>query len=332
MAILDPIRATILATRVIPGWTAGSRRSSTSPTTSAASPSSPQIWTTSSTPRSTRRRKSGLLGGLRPVLLRRLRARQWPAVREIIGVLAAPDPEEARAGLAACVDYAQTKAWFESANEEGTHAFFAHPIARTGSFLSREAGVPLGTSLGYVIAPPLEAAFALDAALKAAEVDLAVWFAPPSETNFSGATSSASRARSSRRPRPSAMPSCPSPPHRGRAEMAELDADLVSIQEARSLAVAAKAAQKQFAGRRPGPGRPDLPGHGRRDHAGLGKAGPAGPRRDRLRRHGAQDPEDRVRRQGVWDSIKDTPTVGVLRRDEARGIIEIGWPVGVVVG
>ncbi len=109
-----------------------------------------------------------------------------PLSGEIIGVLAAPDPEEARAGLAACVDYAMTKAWFEAADEAGDLAFFSHPISRTGSFLSKEAGVPLGTSLGYVIAPPLEATFALDAALKAAEVELKVWFAPPSETNFSG--------------------------------------------------------------------------------------------------------------------------------------------------
>ncbi|MDF1490078.1 aldehyde dehydrogenase family protein [Tessaracoccus caeni] len=34
--------------------------------------------------------------------------------------------------------------------------------------------------------------------------------------------------------------------------------------------------------------------------------------------------------QGVWDSIKDIPTCGVLRRDEQRKIIEIGWPVGVI--
>ncbi len=34
----------------------------------------------------------------------------------------------------------------------------------------------------------------------------------------------------------------------------------------------------------------------------------------------------------MWESIRDVPTVGVLRRDEAKGIVEIGWPVGVVVG
>ncbi|HRC17683.1 MAG: ethanolamine utilization microcompartment protein EutL [Actinomycetales bacterium] len=109
-----------------------------------------------------------------------------PLSGEIIGVLAAPDPAEARAGLEACVAYATNVAWFESANEADSLTFFAHPISRTGTYLSKAAGVEPGTPLGYVIAPPLEATVALDAALKAAEVELAVWFAPPSETNFSG--------------------------------------------------------------------------------------------------------------------------------------------------
>lgn len=109
-----------------------------------------------------------------------------PLSGEIIGILAAPDPAEARAGLAACVDYAQAEAWFHAADDAGDLAFFAHPISRTGSYLSKEADVPRGTAMAYLIAPPLEATVALDAALKAAEVEMAVWFAPPSETNFSG--------------------------------------------------------------------------------------------------------------------------------------------------
>lgn len=109
-----------------------------------------------------------------------------PLSGEIIGILAAPDPAEARAGLAACVDYAENRAWFHAADDAGDLAFFAHPISQTGSYLSKEADVPRGTSMAYLIAPPLEATYALDAALKAAEVEVAVWFAPPSETNFSG--------------------------------------------------------------------------------------------------------------------------------------------------
>ena len=121
-----------------------------------------------------------------------------PLSGEIIGILAGPDPAEVRAGLTAAIDYAEQQAWFHAADEAGDLAFFAHTLARTGRYLSKEADVPEGTPLAYLIAPPTEATIGIDAACKAAEVELKVWFEPPSETNFSGAllagTQSACRA------------------------------------------------------------------------------------------------------------------------------------------
>jgi ethanolamine utilization protein EutL len=106
---------------------------------------------------------------------------------EFIGILAAPDPEQARAGLEAAASYIASDAAFYSADDSGTIVYFAHCISRTGTYLSEQADVPPGTAMAYLIAPPLEATVALDAALKAAEVELRVWYGPPSETNFAGA-------------------------------------------------------------------------------------------------------------------------------------------------
>ena len=117
-----------------------------------------------------------------------------PLSGEIIGMLAGPDPAEVRAGLNACIAYAEQEAWFTSANDDDSLAFFAHTISRTGSYLSKEAGIDEGTPLAYLIAPPIEATYALDAALKAAEVEMQVWFEPPSETNFSGGLLSGSQS------------------------------------------------------------------------------------------------------------------------------------------
>jgi len=117
-----------------------------------------------------------------------------PLSGEIIGMLAGPTPAEASAKLQACVDYAHTRAHFTSADHGDALVFFAHAIARTGSYLSKQAGVPPGSPLAYLVAPPLEATFAIDAALKAADVALVNWFAPPSETNFSGAHLSGSQS------------------------------------------------------------------------------------------------------------------------------------------
>ncbi len=117
-----------------------------------------------------------------------------PLSGEIIAILAGPDPAEVRAGLNAALTYIRDEAYFYSANDNNTIAFFPHLISRTGTYLSETAGVPLGTPMAYLIAPPLEATFGIDAALKAANVTLRVWFNPPSETNFSGALLTGSQA------------------------------------------------------------------------------------------------------------------------------------------
>ncbi len=106
---------------------------------------------------------------------------------EIIGILAGPNPAEVRSGLDACVDIIENVAHFISANEDNTIVYYAHCISRTGSYLSEGAGIPEGEALAYLIAPPLEAMYAVDAALKAADVQMCVLYAPPSETNFGGA-------------------------------------------------------------------------------------------------------------------------------------------------
>ncbi|MDR2686568.1 MAG: ethanolamine utilization microcompartment protein EutL [Oscillospiraceae bacterium] len=106
---------------------------------------------------------------------------------EFIGILAGPDPEQARAGLDAAAAYIANDAAFYSADHDNGVVYFAHCISRTGTYLSEQAQVPPGTAMAYLIAPPLEATVALDAALKAAEVELRVYYGPPSETNFAGA-------------------------------------------------------------------------------------------------------------------------------------------------
>ena len=105
---------------------------------------------------------------------------------EILGVIAGPNPAEVRSGLNVILQFVAEEASFYSANDDNTIPYYAHCISRTGSYLSGVANVPEGASLAYLIAPPLEAMYALDAALKAADVQLAAFYGPPSETNFGG--------------------------------------------------------------------------------------------------------------------------------------------------
>lgn len=106
---------------------------------------------------------------------------------EVIGILAGPNPAEVKSGLEACIDTIENVAHFVSANEDDSIAYYAQCISRTGSYLSEGAGIKEGEALAYLIAPPLESIYAIDAAMKAADVSLCVLYAPPSETNFGGA-------------------------------------------------------------------------------------------------------------------------------------------------
>ncbi len=105
---------------------------------------------------------------------------------EVIGILAGPDPSEVASGLRAAVEFLHAGVGFHSANADDSVAYFAYTVSRTGSYLSRVAGVREGEALAYLVAPPLEAVAGLDEALKAADVELTALFEPPTETNYGG--------------------------------------------------------------------------------------------------------------------------------------------------
>ena len=105
-----------------------------------------------------------------------------PYAGEVIGILAGPTPGAVRSGMESALSELQ-RVGFE---EVGGVPCLAHTVSRCGSFLAREAGIPEGSPIAYLIAPPLESMYALDAALKAADVKLCKLYTPPSETNFGG--------------------------------------------------------------------------------------------------------------------------------------------------
>ena len=105
-----------------------------------------------------------------------------PYAGEVIGILAARTPGDLRSGMEAVLA-ALTHIGFEMAGEV---PYLSYTVSRCGSFLAKEAGVPVGSALAYLIAPPLESMYAMDYALKAADTKLCKLYTPPSETNFGG--------------------------------------------------------------------------------------------------------------------------------------------------
>ena len=113
-----------------------------------------------------------------------------PYAGEVIGILAGATPGAVRSGMEAALG-ALGHVGFE---ETGGVPYLAHTVSSVGSFLAKEAGVRQGSALAYLIAPPLESMYAMDAALKAADVKLCKLYSPPSETNFGGGLLSGSQS------------------------------------------------------------------------------------------------------------------------------------------
>ena len=105
-----------------------------------------------------------------------------PYAGEVIGILAGRTPAAVKSGMEAAISALERIGFAEV---EGV-PYLAHTVSSCGSFLAAEAGVPEGSALAYLIAPPLESMYAMDAALKAADVVLCKLYTPPSETNFGG--------------------------------------------------------------------------------------------------------------------------------------------------
>lgn len=105
-----------------------------------------------------------------------------PNAGEVIGILAGATTAAVRSGMDAALAALKHIGFDEVAGVP----YLAHTVSSVGSFLAKEASVPLGSAVAYLIAPPLEGMYAMDAALKAADVKLCKLYAPPSETNFGG--------------------------------------------------------------------------------------------------------------------------------------------------
>ena len=105
-----------------------------------------------------------------------------PHAGEVIGMLAGKTASDVRSGMDAALGALKQIGFDQVAGVP----YLAHTVSSVGSFLAKEADVPLGSAIAYLIAPPLEGMYAMDAALKAADVKLCKLYTPPSETNFGG--------------------------------------------------------------------------------------------------------------------------------------------------
>lgn len=106
---------------------------------------------------------------------------------EILGVLGGQHPQAIEDGLAAALRCLRHDACFYDADGARGVTLFPHVIGSVGRYLAAQLDLAVGEPVAYLVAPPLEFTFALDAALKAADVRSLQISPPPSPTNFAAA-------------------------------------------------------------------------------------------------------------------------------------------------
>ena len=106
---------------------------------------------------------------------------------EFYGAFSAPNPEDIVSAFKIIHHVVENDAYFVSCNEDDSIAHISHVMGRfCGTYWPQISTVKEGEALLYVIAPPNESMYAMDAALKAAEVEVAAFWAPPTYTNCGG--------------------------------------------------------------------------------------------------------------------------------------------------
>ena len=105
---------------------------------------------------------------------------------EFYGAFSAPNPEDIVSAFKVINHVVEHDAYFISCNDDDSISYIAHTISRSGTYWPQISTVKEGEALLYLIAPPNESMYAMDAALKAAEVSVAAFWAPPTYTNCGG--------------------------------------------------------------------------------------------------------------------------------------------------
>ena len=106
---------------------------------------------------------------------------------EITAVISGPRVEDVKSGLMYIRDYIEHKCGCYVVDEDESLTYYVDYIPRIGSYNQEKLGLPAGTSLAYLVAPPIEATYALDKALKASNTSIVELFEAPTRVNTGGA-------------------------------------------------------------------------------------------------------------------------------------------------
>ena len=106
---------------------------------------------------------------------------------EMIGIISGPSISDVESGLRTITHFTEHNACLFSAREDDGVQFYAQVISKIGTYLAEVCDLPVGSSVAYLVGPPLESMMGVDEALTAADVEVVKFFGPPTVSNRGGA-------------------------------------------------------------------------------------------------------------------------------------------------
>lgn len=108
---------------------------------------------------------------------------------EGIGIISGTTVSEVKAGLEVIHDMEKNKLIYAvSCNEDDSIAYLTFTVAKIGTYFAKDLSLDVGTSIAYLVGPPVESIYGADEAIKTSGAELVkLYKAPEVETNNGGA-------------------------------------------------------------------------------------------------------------------------------------------------
>ena len=113
---------------------------------------------------------------------------------EITAIISGPKVADVRSGLMYMRDYIERRCGVYIIDGDESMSYYVDYMPKIGRWNQARLGLPADSSLAYLVAPPIEATYGLDKALKASDTRIAEFFHTPSRVNTGGALLSGTEA------------------------------------------------------------------------------------------------------------------------------------------
>lgn len=106
---------------------------------------------------------------------------------QVFGIISGPTVSDVERGLRYVREFAEHEASLYSISNDDDAAIYAQYISRIGKYFSKAYGLPVGSSIAYLVAPAILGVIGIDEAMTVANVEIVKYWGTPTPSNLCGA-------------------------------------------------------------------------------------------------------------------------------------------------